>query len=132
MEVFVLCPPDTDTPGLTIENQTKPPETKAVTAGGGLMKPEAVAAAMIRGMEKGRFITVPGFEGKFSVLAQRLIPGFVRWTLDRTIAEGPEGITINRRQHPIRRRKAEERMDCADVTLPCYWQAFGWSVPPRT
>jgi short-subunit dehydrogenase len=91
IEVFVLCPPDTDTPGLTIENQTKPPETKAVTAGVGLMKPEAVAAAMIRGMEKGRFITVPGFEGKFSVLAQRLIPGFVRWTLDRTIAKVQKG-----------------------------------------
>ncbi len=88
--VSVLCPPDTDTPGLVVENLTKPPETKAVTAGVGLMKPEAVAKAMIHGMEKGTFVIVPGLDGKFSVLAQRFIPGVVRWTLDRTIKKAQE------------------------------------------
>ena len=31
--VSVLCPPDTDTPGLANEDLTKPAETKAVSAG---------------------------------------------------------------------------------------------------
>jgi short-subunit dehydrogenase len=85
IELFVLCPPDTDTPGLVVENQTKPPETKALTAKAKLMTPEAVAAAMIRGMEKGKFIILPGFDGKFTVLAQRFIPGVVRWVVDGTV-----------------------------------------------
>ena len=49
------------------------------------MTPEAVAAAMIRGMEKGKFIILPGFDGKFTVLAQRFIPGVVRWVVDGTV-----------------------------------------------
>ena len=85
IEVFVLCPPDTDTPGLATENLTRPPETQAIAANAKLMKPEAVAAAMIRGMEKGKFVILPGFDGKFTVLAQRLIPGVVRWVVDRAV-----------------------------------------------
>ena len=85
IELFVLCPPDTDTPGLVVENRTKPEETKALTAKAKLMTPEAVAAAMIRGMEKGKFIILPGFDGKFTVLAQRLVPGIVRWVVDGTV-----------------------------------------------
>jgi 3-dehydrosphinganine reductase len=87
IDVFVLCPPDTDTPGLVVENLTKPAETKALTAKASLMTPEAVARAMIEGMEKGKFIIVPGFDGKFTVLAQRLIPGIVRWVVDRTVKD---------------------------------------------
>lgn len=85
IELFVLCPPDTDTPGLVVENMTKPAETRALTAKAKLMTPEAVAAAMIAGMEKGRFIILPGFDGKFTVWAQRFIPGVVRWVVDGTV-----------------------------------------------
>jgi short-subunit dehydrogenase len=90
--VSVLCPPDTDTPGLVVEKLTKPPETVAITKGAGLMSAEAVARAMIRGMEKGQFAILPGIEGKFSVLAQRFIPGVVRWTLDRTAKKVQKGL----------------------------------------
>lgn len=87
IKLFVLCPPDTDTPGLVVENLTKPAETKALTAKASLMTPEAVAAAMITGMEKDKFIILPGFDGKFTVLAQRLIPRIVRWVVDRTVKD---------------------------------------------
>jgi hypothetical protein len=36
-------------------------------------------------MEKGRFVTVPGFEGKFSVFMMRHMPGIVTWVMDSTI-----------------------------------------------
>jgi 3-dehydrosphinganine reductase len=85
IELFVLCPPDTDTPGLAVENLTKPPETIAISAGVGLMTADAVAEAMIQGIEKGRFVTVPGFEGKFSVFMKRHLPGIVTWVMDSTI-----------------------------------------------
>jgi len=92
IELFVLCPPDTDTPGLVVENRTRPPETKALGAKAKLMSPDAVAAAMIRGMEKGKFIILPGFDGKLTVLAQRLIPGIVRLVVDGTVRKVQKGL----------------------------------------
>jgi len=86
IRVFVLCPPDTDTPGLAAEGENKPPETTAVAAAGGLMSADAVAAALLRGMERRRLLIVPGIDGRLAVLAQRLFPGLVEWVADRAIA----------------------------------------------
>jgi 3-dehydrosphinganine reductase len=62
--VSVAYPPDTDTPQLAYEVQFKPFETKALSAGSGMMTPEAVAAAILKGVKHGRFAILPGFEGK--------------------------------------------------------------------
>lgn len=83
--VSVLCPPDTDTPGFHEENKTKPEETKAISASAGLMQPDEVARALIKGMRKEDFIIVPGFDGKFTFMAKRLFPGLVEFIMDRTI-----------------------------------------------
>ncbi len=83
--VSVLCPPDTDTPGLEIENQTKPEETRAIAAAAKVMSPDAVADALIRGMERCSFLIIPGLDGRLSVLAKRLFPGVVERVMDRTI-----------------------------------------------
>ena len=52
--VRVSCayPPDTDTPGFARENETKPPETVAVSAGIKVMPPAKVAARIVHGIEK--------------------------------------------------------------------------------
>jgi len=84
--VSVLCPPDTDTPGLAAENQTKPAETKAISANARTISAETVARSLIRGMIKKRFLIIPGFDARLSVLAKRLTPGLVDWIMDRTIA----------------------------------------------
>jgi short-subunit dehydrogenase len=83
--VSVLCPPDTDTPGFREENRTKPEETKAISAGARLMHPDDVARAMLRGMEKGRFLIVPGFDGKAVWLAKRFAPRLVERVMDGKI-----------------------------------------------
>jgi len=83
--VSVLCPPDTDTPGFAIENQTKPPETKAVSAPAKIMTPEMVADALIRGMARRPLLIIPGIESRVAVLAKRLLPGVVEWAMDRSI-----------------------------------------------
>ena len=85
ISVCVLCPPDTDTPQLAEENRTKPAETRAIAGNAGLMSPKAVAKDMIKGMEQGKFIIIPGMQGKFIHLAQRLFPGLVRIILDAQI-----------------------------------------------
>ena len=43
IKVTVNCPPDTDTPGFAIENQTKPEETHLLSETAGLFSPSAVA-----------------------------------------------------------------------------------------
>ena len=85
IRVAVLCPPDTDTPSLAVENRTKPAETRAISAHARVMSAEAVARALLRGLEKGRFLIIPGFDGKLTCLAQRLAPGLVRRLMDRDV-----------------------------------------------
>lgn len=82
IRVSVLCPPDTDTPQLAHENKTKPPETRQISGNAGLMQPEQVAAAMIRGMEMNQMMIVPGFMNKVTWILNRLTPGLVRSIMD--------------------------------------------------
>ena len=57
VSVHVAYPPDTDTPGYARENTTKPPECHAASraAGDTLYSADAVAGAMVRSLEKGRY-----------------------------------------------------------------------------
>lgn len=87
IKVSVLCPPDTDTPQLHEENRTKPPETKAIAGNAGIMSADDVAGALIKGIEKGKFMIIPGLEGKFIYLAKRLSPSLVNYVMDREVAK---------------------------------------------
>ncbi len=80
--VSVLCPPDTDTPGFAVENKTKPPETKAISASASLMKPADVAGALLKGMAKKEFIIIPNADGRFTYIMKRLLPGLVEMVTD--------------------------------------------------
>lgn len=82
--VSVLCPPDTDTPGFAVENLTKPPETVAVSEGGGILQPEEVAAALLKGVRKGRFIIGPGSAGMIYRM-KRFFPWLVDMVMERSI-----------------------------------------------
>ncbi|MCP3952380.1 MAG: SDR family oxidoreductase [Desulfobacterales bacterium] len=83
--VSVLCPPDTDTPGFHEENLTKPEETKEICANARLMQPDQVARVLVRGLQKNRFMIIPGFDGKLTYFAKRLLPGLVAALMDRDV-----------------------------------------------
>ncbi|MEW6443976.1 MAG: SDR family oxidoreductase [bacterium] len=85
IRVCVLCPPDTDTPAFQVENQTKPEETKAISAAAKILQPDEVARALLRGIRAGRFMILPSFEGKLTYLAKRLAPSLVNRVMDRAI-----------------------------------------------
>ena len=89
--VSVLCPPDTDTPGLQEENRTKPPETRVISARAKLMQPDEVSQALIKGMERGKFLIIPGFDGKFNFVLKRLLPGLVDFIMSRDIRKAQDG-----------------------------------------
>jgi 3-dehydrosphinganine reductase len=64
IQVSIVFPPDTDTPQLTYESQFKPAVTKIVAGSASLLTPEAVAKEILRGVEKNKYIILPGSEGK--------------------------------------------------------------------
>ena len=61
LRVSVVFPPDTDTPGLTRENKTKPYETLAAFSSK-VISPDVVAKATINGLRRGQYIILPNFE----------------------------------------------------------------------
>ncbi len=80
--VSILLPPDTDTPQHTFELQYLPAETKAIAGQVKMLTAESVADTLLRGMAAKTFEIIPGFDSKTTVLAQRLVPGVVRWVCD--------------------------------------------------
>lgn len=66
--VTICMPPDTDTPMLAAERSVRPAVTSLMAEGAGVMSAEAVATALIRGMEAGRFLVLPGLAIKLLYL----------------------------------------------------------------
>jgi 3-dehydrosphinganine reductase len=87
VRVAVLCPPDTQTPGFEHENRSKPAETHAASAGGGVLSADDVAEALFNGLARGRFLILPGREARFSYIMKRFFPGIVARVIDRQVAK---------------------------------------------
>ena len=87
VHVSVVFPPDTDTPQLHYEDQFKPLETRRLASSAGLMKPDQVAQAVIRGIEKNRYVITPGFESTFYFWLTNGLFGLIRWYTDRIVAK---------------------------------------------
>jgi len=81
INVSILYPADTDTPGLEKENQSKPDECKALSESAGLLSPEQISDALIKGILKGKYQILPGQAG-FIYKMYRHLPGLVRKILD--------------------------------------------------
>ncbi len=62
IDVSIVYPPDTDTPQLAEENKVKPLETKMIAGSHRPLSAEAVANAIVRGIDKQKFAIAPGFE----------------------------------------------------------------------
>jgi 3-dehydrosphinganine reductase len=92
--VTVLLPPDTDTPQHAAELAHLPPETRAIAGNVKMLSAEAVVESLLVGMAARRFEVIPGMDGRFTVLANRWIPGVVRAYCDwaqRKAGRGAEG-----------------------------------------
>ena len=85
--VSVVYPSDTDTPQLEYENRIKPPETKALGSIGGSMSADEVAKETISGIERGRYMIIPGLEGKVFYHLNRLLGSGLNPIMDKIIAD---------------------------------------------
>ena len=89
--VTIVYPPDTDTPMLAEENRIKPPETRAITAGGGLLTAEAVARATLDGLARGRFQVTPGLPMTALAWLHSVLAPLLHWMFDRTARRARRG-----------------------------------------
>jgi 3-dehydrosphinganine reductase len=64
IKVSIVFPPDTQTPQLDFEEPLKPQETKAIAGSANVLSAEQVADSILRGIRKGKYVIIPGFEGK--------------------------------------------------------------------
>ena len=90
----VVYPPDTDTPGYREELRTRSELSSLLAAPGGLMTAEAVARAILRGVERGRFVIAPGLQMAILARAHSLIaPLLHRLWFDPLIARAHRAST---------------------------------------
>lgn len=102
VHVGCVCPPDTDTPQLAYENQFKPPETFAIS---GTIKPypaERVAASIVEGMERGRFLISPDWQTRAIARTSGLLRGTYFGFLDRRVRRVQRSAPRAPRDHPTR------------------------------
>lgn len=86
INISILYPPDTDTPGFEIENQTKPPETAIVSETAKVFTAEQVAKIYVQGILKNKFHIVVG-EGRWIWPISRFFPGLVHRFIDQDLVK---------------------------------------------
>ncbi|MGQ9585120.1 MAG: SDR family oxidoreductase [Anaerolineae bacterium] len=82
IHVSVVYPPNTDTPGFAVENQTKPFETVHVEGTAGLMQPEEVAQAVLRGIARKKIMIIPGLESRLLYAGSNLLGAGIHVFMD--------------------------------------------------
>ncbi len=86
IKISVLYPSDTDTPGLEIENSTKPQECAAISGNAKLHQPDTVAKFFVKGVMKKKFTILKG-DIKLYWWIKRLAPRLVFSFLDGDLAK---------------------------------------------
>ena len=73
IRVSIAFPPDVDTPQLAYETSYQPLETQALAPLRSVMKPEAVAREILRGVARGKYLILPGFDSKLTYGLTRML-----------------------------------------------------------
>ncbi len=84
IDISIVYPADTDTPGFAAENKTKPREVAIMSEKAGLYLPQVVAQKMLTGISRKKLHILFGM-GKVYWRLMRFLPGLTRWVLDRDL-----------------------------------------------
>ncbi|MBI9076959.1 MAG: SDR family oxidoreductase [Desulfatibacillum sp.] len=84
----LVCPPEVPTPMVDEEIQTLPKEFRAVKLMAGIQSVEQVSRTIVRGIEKNRFVVIPGFLAKASYALVKFLPGLLsNWVTDLMVRQ---------------------------------------------
>lgn len=81
MHVCVLCPPDTDTPGLEGENRYKPFETAELSKNAKVISADVVADKFYKGLKKKKFLIIGNGESIALYKLKTLFPALFRFLI---------------------------------------------------
>jgi len=87
IHVCVVFPPDTDTPQFAFENKHKPEITRIIDGNVGLLSADQVAVEIIKGIEKKKYIIIPGLRGKILYLLNNLLGRSIYPIMDFIISQ---------------------------------------------
>jgi 3-dehydrosphinganine reductase len=95
IHVSLVFPPDTKTEQLAYETRFKPAVTKALSGSSGLMEPERVADAILRGVARKRYIITPGSEGRVLYHAHHLLGKLVYPVMDWQVSRARRRLRVH-------------------------------------
>ena len=73
--VTLVCPAEVDTPFVPMEAERLPPEARALKSFCGLIQPDRVARAIVKGVSKRKFLVIPGILTNIMYVNHRLTGG---------------------------------------------------------
>jgi 3-dehydrosphinganine reductase len=85
IQVSVLCPPNTKTPGLEKENKVKPKEILATEEKAKVVTAEEVSTATLKDLKKKKDMIIPTADGSLAYLLNRLSPKIIDQFIKRKL-----------------------------------------------
>jgi len=83
ISVTVLCPPNTRTPGLLRENESKPPEVLRAEENVKTVEPDYVAQKLLKALPSRPRVVIPTLDGRLAYLLSRYFPAALDLFLKR-------------------------------------------------
>ena len=83
VQVSILCPPNTKTPGLDKENKKKPKEVLATEEKVKVLEPEEVARYTMKKLSSGKFMIIPTMDSQLAFYLKRYAPFILRQFVKR-------------------------------------------------
>jgi short-subunit dehydrogenase len=80
IRVTLVCPPEVQTPFIEEEAKTLPPEARFVKNMAGLLTPQQAARAIVRGIQKKKFLVIPGVMARNLLFWHRVSNGWLTRT----------------------------------------------------
>lgn len=92
LKVSIVYPPDTNTPQLEYENRYKPPVTKQLASNARAMSAREVAQSIVRGIERGSYLILPGWEAKVLYWLSGALGPLLYPVVDFAVARARRGV----------------------------------------
>lgn len=87
VSVHIVCPPDTDTPALEYEKTLRPRETDVIAGNIKAIPPSRVAEAIVRGVDRNRYLIIPDALSSFYFRLKGLLPEVFFAIVDGDVAK---------------------------------------------
>ncbi len=85
VRVHLVCPPEFDSPMVTEVESYRSAQNRAMARSLGVLSVESVASEILAGLERGRFLIIPGRSARVATTLARLFPGLARASVDRSL-----------------------------------------------